>query len=152
MLQQRLLFTKIVSLVSGSGNQLEEAYPGGLIGVGTELDPSLTKADRLVGNILGEIGTLPPVRNTLIIKPTLMKRIVGSRKEQKIANLRQGEPLMLVVGTAATVGVIRKLAGDKVHLALKRPVVAEAGQRVAIGRSIEKKWRLIGHGVIVDEK
>ena len=146
------LITKIVSLVSGSGNKLEEAYPGGLIGVGTELDPSLTKADRLVGNILGEKGTLPPVRNTLIIKPTLMKRIVGSRKEQKIVNLRQGEPLMLVVGTAATVGVIRKLAGDKVHLALKRPVVAEAGQRVAIGRSIEKKWRLIGHGVIFDEK
>ncbi len=144
------LITKIVSLVSGSGNKLEEAYPGGLIGVGTELDPSLTKADRLVGNVLGEVGTLPPTKDMLIIKPTLMKRLVGSRKEQEIANLRQSEPLMIVVGTAATVGIIRKLAGDKVHLALKRPVVAEPGQRVAIGRAIEKKWRLIGHGIIVE--
>ena len=33
-------------------NILQEAYPGGLIGVGLSLDPSLSKEDRLVGNII----------------------------------------------------------------------------------------------------
>ena len=35
--------------------------PGGLIGVGTQMDPTLTRADRLVGQVLGHAGTLPEV-------------------------------------------------------------------------------------------
>lgn len=37
------------------------AVPGGLIGVGTQMDPTLTRADRLVGQVLGHAGTLPEV-------------------------------------------------------------------------------------------
>lgn len=44
------LFTKIVSL-KAEENQLIYAVPGGLIGVGTKLDPSLTKKDSLVGKV-----------------------------------------------------------------------------------------------------
>ncbi|MEE9540195.1 MAG: translation initiation factor IF-2 subunit gamma, partial [Candidatus Thorarchaeota archaeon] len=58
------------------------------------------------------------------------------------------EPLMLVVGTAPTVGVITRLHGDEVELELKRPVCVEKGQRIAIGRRVENKWRLIGHAVV----
>jgi translation initiation factor 2 subunit 3 len=32
-------------------NELEFAVPGGLIGVGTRIDPTLTRADRLVGQV-----------------------------------------------------------------------------------------------------
>ena len=42
-------------------NQLDEAYPGGLIGIMTTLDPQYTMSNKLVGHILGEPGTLPPV-------------------------------------------------------------------------------------------
>ena len=41
----------VVSLKTDS-DVLEEAYPGGLIGVGLSLDPSLSKEDILVGNII----------------------------------------------------------------------------------------------------
>ena len=53
------LYTEIVSLRSGRF-ELEEAYPGGLIGVGTKLDPSLTKSDNLIGNVVGKPGTYLP--------------------------------------------------------------------------------------------
>ena len=56
--------------------------------------------------------------------------------------------MMLVVGTAPTVGVITRLHGDEIELSLKRPVVAEKGQRIAIGRRVENKWRLIGYAEI----
>ncbi len=46
------LRTTVLSL-SAEKNNLLYAIPGGLIGLGTKLDPSLTKADELVGNIIG---------------------------------------------------------------------------------------------------
>ncbi|MFX1560373.1 MAG: translation initiation factor IF-2 subunit gamma [Promethearchaeota archaeon] len=139
---------KIVSLLSGSGNSLQEAYPGGLIGVGTGLDPASTRADRLVGNVVGKVGKMPKIHNKLMLTPILMQRVVGTESKKEVENLRLNEPMMLVVGTAPTVGVITRLHGDEIELTLKRPVVAEKGQRIAIGRRVENKWRLIGYAEI----
>ncbi|MFW9909524.1 MAG: translation initiation factor IF-2 subunit gamma [Candidatus Thorarchaeota archaeon] len=139
---------KVVSLLSGSGNALEEAYPGGLIGVGTGLDPASTRADRLVGNVVGKVGKLPKIIEKLMVKPVLMQRVVGMESQKQVENLKLNEPMMLVVGTASTVGVITRLHGEEIELALKRPVVAEKGQRIAIGRRVDNKWRLIGHAEV----
>ncbi|MDF1539541.1 MAG: translation initiation factor IF-2 subunit gamma [Candidatus Thorarchaeota archaeon] len=139
---------KITSLLSGSGNSIEEAYPGGLIGVGTLLDPASTRADRLVGNVVGKAGKLPKIIEKMMITPQLMERVVGSESKSLVENLRLNEPLMLVAGTAATVGIITRLHGDEIELVLKRPILGEAGQRIAIGRRVENKWRLIGHAEI----
>jgi translation initiation factor 2 subunit 3 len=139
---------KIVSLLSGSGNKLEEAYPGGLIGLGTALDPASTRADRLVGNVVGKAGKMPKIIDKLMVEPQLMQRVVGIESKKQVDNLRLKEPLMLVVGTAATVGVITRLHGNLIEMELKRPVCAEDGQRIAIGRRVENKWRLIGYAEI----
>ena len=56
----RPIFSKIVSLYAEK-NDLMFAVPGGLIGVGTVIDPTLTRADRLVGQVLGLKGKLPDV-------------------------------------------------------------------------------------------
>jgi translation initiation factor 2 gamma subunit (eIF-2gamma) len=56
----RPIFSKIVSLYAEK-NDLMFAVPGGLIGVGTVIDPTLTRADRLVGQVLGLKGKLPEV-------------------------------------------------------------------------------------------
>jgi translation initiation factor 2 subunit 3 len=139
---------RIVSLLSGSGNQLQEAYPGGLIGLGTALDPASTRADRLVGNVVGKAGKMPKTIDKLMVEPQLMQRVVGIESKKEVDNLRLKEPLMLVVGTAATVGVITRLHGNQIEMELKRPVCAENGQRIAIGRRVENKWRLIGYAEI----
>ncbi|MFW9963507.1 MAG: translation initiation factor IF-2 subunit gamma [Candidatus Sifarchaeia archaeon] len=139
---------KVVSLLSGSGNSLQEAYPGGLIGVGTALDPAFTRADRLVGNVVGRVGKMPKIYDKLMLTPVLMQRVVGIDSKREVENLKLNEPMMLVIGTAPTVGVITRLHGDEIELTLKRPVAAEKGQRVAIGRRVENKWRLIGYAEI----
>lgn len=58
--QCRPIFSQIVSL-HAENNNLEFAAPGGLIGVGTRIDPTLCRADRLVGQVLGAVGKLPSV-------------------------------------------------------------------------------------------
>lgn len=54
------IFSRIESLFAEK-NALQFAVPGGLIGVGTIVDPRLTRADRLVGQVLGHRGRLPEV-------------------------------------------------------------------------------------------
>lgn len=54
------IFSRIVSLLAEQ-NQLQFAVPGGLIGVGTMIDPTLCRADKLVGQVLGAPGKLPRI-------------------------------------------------------------------------------------------
>ncbi|XP_016469012.2 uncharacterized protein LOC107791447 isoform X3 [Nicotiana tabacum] len=56
----RPIYSRIVSLFAEQ-NKLQFAVPGGLIGVGTSMDPSLSRSDMLVGQVLGDVGTLPEV-------------------------------------------------------------------------------------------
>lgn len=61
----RPIFSRIVTLLA-ENNNLKFAVPGGLIGVGTRIDPTLCRADRLVGQVLGAVGKLPAVYTGLI--------------------------------------------------------------------------------------
>ncbi len=141
------IFTSVRSLLAGT-LKLEEATPGGLVAIGTGLDPSFTKSDSLVGRIAGKPGTLPPVMDTLSIRTELLKRVVGMSSEQAVEGLKTNEPLMLSVGTATTVGVVTSGRADSADVSLKIPVCTEKDQRIAISRRIAGKWRLIGYGVV----
>jgi translation initiation factor 2 subunit 3 len=141
------LDTKVVSL-HAMYSSLKEAVPGGLIGVGTSLDPSLTKSDSLVGLVLGKHGSLPEVHQTLELEVHLLERVVGLPKELEVKSLATGELIMLNVGTAARVGVVSHIRGGKATITLRTPVCAEYGSRAAISRQIANKWRLIGYGTL----
>jgi translation initiation factor 2 subunit 3 len=55
---------------------------------------------------------------------------------------------MLNRGTATAVGVVTSARKNEAQVALKRPISAAIGSRVAISRRIDSRWRLIGVGVI----
>ncbi len=141
------LHTEIVSLMAG-GRYWDEIRPGGLVGIGTKLDPAITKNDGLIGRMAGKPGTLPPVVYDLTLDVHLLERVVGSREERKVEKIRMNEVLMLNIGTLATIGIVRGVRESFVDIYLKYPAVVEKGQRVAINRKIMNKWRLIGYGII----
>ncbi len=141
------LSSRITSLQAG-GSSVEEAVPGGLVGAGTVLDPSLTKGDSLVGSVLGAPGNLPEVRETLELEVHLMKRVVGLPKELEVKPLVTGETLMMNAGTAMTIGAVTSARKDRASVKLKLPICAEQGARVALSRRVAGRWRLIGHGII----
>ncbi|HLE54018.1 MAG TPA: translation initiation factor IF-2 subunit gamma [Thermoplasmata archaeon] len=143
----RNLTTEIRSLHTG-GAVRKEARPGGLIAIGTNLDPVLTKADGLVGRVVGPPGSLPEIVSKMSVEVHLLERVVGTEEELTVEGIKTSEPLMISVGTATTVGVVTSARENRADMALKIPVVAEAGQRVAVSRRIGGKWRLIGYGVL----
>ncbi len=62
-------------------NDLQFAVPGGLIGVGTKIDPELCRADRMVGHTLGAVNSLPEIYSDIEISSFLLRRLLGVRTE-----------------------------------------------------------------------
>jgi len=141
------LFSEIVTLQAG-GKNVEEAHCGGLVGVGTLLDPSYSKADGLTGNIAGKAGMLPPTLSELTLQAQILDRAVGTKELAKIDEVTMNETLLLHVGAAITVGKVASIRKGNVLIKLTRPVCAHTASRVALSRKIGGRWRLIGFGMI----
>ena len=141
------LLSEIVTLQAG-GRNVDEAHCGGLVGVGTLLDPSYSKADSLIGNIAGKAGMLPATRSELVLQTQILDRAVGTKELMKIDQIAMNENLLLHVGAAITVGKVSSVRKDSVQIKLTRPVCVQPGARVALSRKIAGRWRLIGFGMI----
>ncbi|KAL4547116.1 hypothetical protein Ndes2526B_g07901 [Nannochloris sp. 'desiccata'] len=146
------IFSRIVTLMAEQ-NQLQYAVPGGLIGCGTTVDPTLTRADRLVGQVLGQVGALPQVFTELEINFFLLRRLLGVRtsgeeKQGKVSKLSKNEVLMLNIGSMCTGARVIAVKHDLAKLQLTSPVCTKEGEKIALSRRVEKHWRLIGWGQI----
>ncbi|XP_014362789.1 eukaryotic translation initiation factor 2 subunit 3 [Papilio machaon] len=146
------IFSRIVSLFAEQ-NELQYAVPGGLIGVGTKIEPTLCRADRLVGQVLGAVGTLPGIFVKLEVSYHLLKRLLGVRTEgdkkaAKVQKLTRHEMLLVNIGSLSTGGRVIATKADLAKIALNNPVCTEIGEKVALSRRVENHWRLIGWGQI----
>ncbi|MEM3638299.1 MAG: translation initiation factor IF-2 subunit gamma [Conexivisphaerales archaeon] len=139
--------TKISSLGTSAGF-VDKVHPGGLIAIGTLLDPYYTKSDSLAGNVVGLPGTLPPELETLTFEADLFDVVLGATENTKVEPIKMGEILRLNVGTATTAGSVVQLKGKKVTVKLRKPVCSEPNARIAISRRIADRWRLIGSGLL----
>lgn len=141
----RPIRSKILSLYAEQ-NDLQYAVPGGLIGVGTKIDPELCRADRMVGHALGTIESLPQIFSDIEISSFLLRRLLGVRTEgdkkaAKVQKLEKGEILMLNIGSLSTGARVTAVKKDLAKLQLNSPVCTEVGEKVALSRKIEKHWR-----------
>ena len=144
------LVSEIVSLQAG-GKSVQEATCGGLVGLGTLLDPSASKADGLTGNIAGKAGMLPPITTELTLETHVLERAVGTKELLKIERINFDETLLLHVGAAVNLGKVTSLKGNVAKVKLTRPICAPLSSRVAISRKIAARWRLIGYGIVVEK-
>jgi len=128
----------------GTGkDKLEEAIPGGLIAIGTKLDPSVTKSDGFVGNLVGKPGTLPEVTSSIDIEFHRMER-----SEIDPSPIKPDEPLVISVGTTTSIAFIEKMKKNNLSLKLKRSICAEPGSKLAICKRVNQRWRLAGYGIL----
>lgn len=146
------LYTKIVAMYAEENN-LMYAVPGGLIGVGTTIDPTLTRSDRLVGQVLGLKGHLPDVFSEVEISFFLLRRLLGvtssdGGKGAKVQKLAKSETLLVNIGSTSTGGKVVDVKKDMAKIALMQPVCTKEGEKIALSRRVEKHWRLIGWGEI----
>ncbi|MEM2942860.1 MAG: translation initiation factor IF-2 subunit gamma [Candidatus Bathyarchaeia archaeon] len=139
------LFTEIRS-IRVSGGEVKEAGPGGLVGLGSSLCPSVTKADSLVGSIVGKEGSLPPVLDKVTLDVQLFERAVGTEELVTVEKIRTNEPLVLNVATAVTSGVVTSARENIIDVSLRRPICVAPNFSASLSRRIGESWRLIGYG------
>ena len=140
--------TKVESLGTSAG-LVDSVKPGGLVAVGTTLDPYYTKSDAVVGSVVGLPGALPEEITELTLKPSLFDTVVGVSEVVKVDPIKLNEILRLNIGTATTAGAVTQVKGGLVYVKLRKPVCPAPGARVAISRRVVDRWRLIGSATLV---
>ncbi|MEM5771580.1 MAG: translation initiation factor IF-2 subunit gamma [Candidatus Aenigmatarchaeota archaeon] len=132
------IITKVVSIRHGDV-EVEECSPGGLVGIMTTLDPSLTKADSLAGQIAGK--NLPDITSNVEVQIRLVKDV----------KLSKGENIIVIHGVTKTLGIIENIKkDDKIQISLKIPICVEKNERIVISKMINNTWRLVGYGEIIN--
>jgi len=139
--------TEIVSLGTGAG-LVDSVKPGGLVAIGTKLDPSMTRSDSFIGSIIGKPGTLPENSLEAKIQVSLFDLAVGITDDVKVLPIQVGESLRVNVGTAPVLSKVTKVKSETIDIQFRRPVCLFEGSNIAISRRIADRWRLIGAGVV----
>jgi translation initiation factor 2 subunit 3 len=134
----RQLSSTVVGLQKAKKN-LEETGPGGLLGLMTKLDSSLTKSDALVGSVVGLPGKLPEVRYSLAVEFKPIRKLESQ--------IKVGEDLLINVGTARSVGTVTSVKKERIEMKLKIPVCFSR-ERIVVSRQVEGRWHLVGYGNI----
>ena len=108
--------TQIVSIFAETESKTETTI-GGLYGVGTKLDPSLTRADRLTGNLLGKPDELPEVINEIEMHITTVD--LGKTKERVTPN----KHYKLIIGNVVVDAISKESNKPKsIIMGLMRPI------------------------------
>ena len=88
------ILTEITSLGTAAGI-VETVKPGGLVAIGTKLDPSMTRSDSFIGSVIGKPGTLPDNSTLLKFNVNLFDSAVGTTEDIKVDPIKIGELLTI---------------------------------------------------------
>jgi translation initiation factor 2 subunit 3 len=133
------IVTKILSLET-DGIQLENLNPGGLVGVGTEIDPYYCKNDMLSGNIMGRIGTLPNVYNEVKLKYKKLDEFEG-RWDPK-----NGDTVFLQIGNVSVESRLAKFNKENFSFSLLKPACIEDDAKILVCRKDDGILKIVGFG------
>ncbi|HET9357849.1 MAG TPA: translation initiation factor IF-2 subunit gamma [Nitrososphaeraceae archaeon] len=137
----------VVSTLGTGAGLVQKVRPGGLVAIGTKLDPTYVKSDSLIGSVVGKPETLPDDVEDINIDVKLFDTAVGTQEMVKVEPIKTKEFLRLNVGTAATLGTVTNSKDNKIEAKLKKPLCLLPQSRVAVSRRIADRWRLIGAGI-----
>ncbi len=139
------IISKIASLATGAGI-VDKVKPGGLVAIGSKLDPSFIKSDSLIGSVIGKPNTLPNTVDEITIDINLFDTAVGTQDMVKVDPIKTKENLRLNIGTAVTTGTVTNSKNQRIEIKIKKPICLMPKSKVAISRRIADRWRLIGAG------
>lgn len=125
-------------------DKLEKAHPGGLIAIGTDLDPAITKSDALIGSVISLKGKVQEPVSNINIEYSILER-----KDIDNTLLRKDEPVVVNLHTWTGVGFIRQLSKGIASIQLKKPAIAFKGMNIALSRRFGQRWRLSAWGKVV---
>lgn len=159
----RPLRTRVVGLMTGK-TRLKEASRGGLIAVATTLDPTLTRADRMVGMCVGHYDQLPETGIVWTVHVRLLRYALGmaaeidekgkklskDQRKTRVKSVEKNEILQIAVGSGSEkCKVLKKVDKNVYKVKMAKPVCPIPGQPMTLSRSIKGAFRIIGQAQLV---
>ncbi|KAI9126135.1 hypothetical protein K1719_002556 [Acacia pycnantha] len=118
------------------------------------MDPTLTRVDKLVGHVLGEVGSLPDVYVELEVGFFLLRWLLGvatkgSEEQMKVSKLAKGQWLKLNIRSMTTGAKVLAVENDLEKLQLTAPLCTNSGRvKITLSRRVNTQWCVIGWGQI----
>lgn len=131
--------TKVLSLKTDS-TELNEIFPGGLIGIGTDIDPIYSKANYLTGHIAGHVGTLPNVYLEVAVK--INKVTFGYDY-----NLKVKDNVSIQIGTHMVDASVKSI-DTLIIFQFISPVCIPDNQSIIICKTIDGILKIIGKSCV----
>ena len=140
-------FVTEVTSIRSENNALKSVIPGGLIAIGTHLDPYFTAKDALIGCIMGK--ELPDLQDEITIKYRVLR-------DSGIKILKPGDSFRITALSRTVMAtVLEKIKGQKrtVKVKLNEPLcVVEGHCNFSISVQTDRQWRLAGVATVLFEK
>lgn len=136
------IITEVLSLETDSKN-LEKIRPGGLIGIGTNVDPYYCKDDQLSGNIIGLVGTLPSVYDSIKLKYKIIDDFGGNWKPKVNDNI------FLQVGTLSIGSVIKEFNKKNFLVELTRPACIDSDSMIMVSHKEEGIMKIVASASLI---
>merc|ERR1712083_1096875 len=143
----------IVKSLKYGKNHGNYGYPGGNVGVQTNIDPSLTKSDGMCGHIVIDANNTnpPPIFDKFIMSYSFLSGI-----SQKRASFDKFETIRVNIGSfKMEAEVIKRDVEDYngILCVLQAPICAKIGDKVGICRQNKnKEWAFVAGGIIRKKK
>lgn len=131
-----------VKSLNSENISLKKAHAGGLIAIGTDLDPFLCYSDKMVGQIICSEKSKPVVSNSIKLEYHKIDRLIEPNKSE----FRVGEKIVLIIGSSAQLGLIKKINKNEFDIVFSKNIAYYPKTKVAISRNVNSRWRLSGYG------
>ncbi|CAB9523766.1 Putative eukaryotic translation initiation factor 2 subunit 3-like protein [Seminavis robusta] len=151
--QVQPLHFRCTSLMTGK-SPLSIAGSGGLIAVGTSLDPAVCADNKMVGAVVGPPGTLPPVWGPSLycgqFEFVALVPDFGHKNDNTVKPsdlLVKSAPVRCHIGSSSINGHVARISKShrKLELCLDGPVCAAKGANVAIEAKGNNGFVLVAH-------
>lgn len=137
------IITKILSLQT-DGKNIDKINSGGLVAIGTDIDPYYCKGDMIIGNVVGKVGTLPPVYNEVTITFTKLELEGIDIKWEPILN----DVVSLQILNTNVDAKLIKVEDGILTFKLAKPVCIEANSKILVCKKIDSILKIVGYGTI----
>lgn len=133
---------KILSLEFSPDVPTDSALKGGLVGIGTNLDPSLTKSNRMVGQIV----FLERDKND---DYKLFKKISFNYKlyddDNNKEDFKKDEEIIIHLGSNNVYASIKSYNENSIKVYLKRPIFASNDDIISVSKKIDNGWKMYAY-------
>ena len=136
------LKTKILSLQTDT-EKLDNIIPGGLIGIGTNIDPFYCKNDNLSGSVIGLENQLPSIYDIININFTLLLFDKESEWKPKVNN-----DINIQIATLSINSKIIECKNNKLKIQLSKPACIDESMMIIVSTKVNKTISIVGYGYL----